>query len=50
MPTPNYLNRQFDAKQPLEALVTDLTDVRVKNRWAYVCFIVDLYNRVFPMP
>ena len=44
-PIPNHLDRQFDAKNPLEAIVTDLTYVRVKNRWAYVCFIIDLYNR-----
>lgn len=44
-PIPNHLDRQFDTKQPLEALVTDLTYVRVKNSWAYVCFIIDLYNR-----
>lgn len=44
-PIPNHLNRQFDAHQPLAALVTDLTYVRVGRRWAYVCFIIDLYNR-----
>ena len=25
--------------------MTDLTDVRVANRWAYVCLIIDLFNR-----
>lgn len=25
--------------------MTDLTYVRVANRWAYVCFIIDLFNR-----
>lgn len=44
-PIPNHLDRQFHTQQPLEALVTDLTYVRVKSRWAYVCFIIDLYNR-----
>lgn len=43
--TPNHLDRRFDTKKALEALVTELTYVRVKNRWAYVCFIIDLYNR-----
>lgn len=44
-PIPNHLERNFHERQPLEALFTDLTYVRVKQRWAYVCFIIDLYNR-----
>lgn len=44
-PIPNLLNRQFDRHKPLEALVTDLTYVRVDQRWAYVCLIIDLFNR-----
>ena len=30
---------------PMEALVTDLTYVKVGQRWHYVCFIIDLFNR-----
>lgn len=41
----NLLDRQFHQRKPLEALVTDLTYVRVGNRWAYVCLIIDLFNR-----
>ena len=44
-PLPNLLNRQFNQEKPLEALVTDLTYVRVGNRWAYVGLIIDLFNR-----
>ncbi|MFC3928179.1 IS3 family transposase [Streptococcus caprae] len=44
-PVPNLLDRQFNQEKPLEALVTDLTYVRVGNRWAYVCLIIDLFNR-----
>lgn len=44
-PIPNRLDRQFDEHKPLSTLVTDLTYVRVSNRWTYVCFIIDLYNR-----
>lgn len=44
-PVPNFLERQFNQQKPLETLVTDLTDVRVDNRWAYVCLIIDLFNR-----
>ena len=39
-PIPNHLARQFHQEKPLEAIVTDLTYVRVGNRWAYVCLIV----------
>ncbi|OCX08815.1 transposase [Streptococcus dysgalactiae subsp. equisimilis AKSDE4288] len=44
-PIPNRLDRQFDQERPLEALVTDLTYVRVDRRWAYVCLVIDLFNR-----
>jgi transposase InsO family protein len=42
---PNLLNRQFDSTKPLETLVTDLTYIRVGQRWAYACLIIDLFNR-----
>lgn len=42
---PNHLARQFHQEKPLKALVTDLTYVRVGNGWAYVCLIIDLFNR-----
>ena len=44
-PVPNLLARQFNQEKPLEAVVTDLTYVLVGNRWAYVCLIIDLFNR-----
>lgn len=44
-PIPNHLDRQFKQERPLQFLVTDLTYVRVGNRWGYVCLIIDLYNR-----
>ncbi|BAN93415.1 ISSdy1, transposase OrfB [Streptococcus dysgalactiae subsp. equisimilis 167] len=49
-PIPNHLDRQFKQERPLQALVTDLTYVRVGNRWAYVCLIIDLYNREIHRP
>ena len=42
---PNLLARQFKQEKPLKAIVTDLTYVRVGNRWAYACLIIDLFNR-----
>ncbi len=41
----NVLSRQFDRTQPMEALVTDLTYVKVGKKWHYVCFTLDLFNR-----
>jgi len=41
----NVLSRQFDSMLPMEALVTDLAYVKVGQRWHYVCFIIDLFNR-----
>lgn len=32
-PVPNLLERQFNQQKPLETLVTELTYVRVVNRW-----------------
>lgn len=43
--TANVLDRQFDQKADYEVLVSDLTYVRVKEDWNYICIIVNLYNR-----
>lgn len=41
----NELNRQFDKEMPLEAVVSDLTYVRVAGKWNYICLLIDLFNR-----
>ncbi len=41
----NVLNREFDQQKELTVVVSDLTYVRVENRWHYICLFVDLYNR-----
>jgi putative transposase len=41
----NELNREFDQTDELAVVVSDLTYVKVKNIWNYVCLFVDLYNR-----
>lgn len=43
--TANLLEQQFDGKKHLEVIVSDLTYVRVGNKWQYVCILVDLFNR-----
>ena len=41
----NVINRRFDQQDELSVVVSDLTYVRVKNKWHYICLFVDLYNR-----
>lgn len=41
----NELNREFDKETPLEAVVSDLTYVKVAGRWHYICVLIDLFNR-----
>lgn len=41
----NELNREFRKESPLEAVVSDLTYVRVAGRWNYICLLIDLFNR-----
>lgn len=41
----NEANRNFDDKEKLEVIVSDLIYVKVGGRWNYICTIVDLHNR-----
>jgi len=41
----NVLNREFKQDQELKVVVSDLTYVRVNQKWHYICLLVDLYNR-----
>lgn len=41
----NVVNRQFDHQEYLNVVVSDLTYVRVGNRWHYLCVLIDLFNR-----
>lgn len=43
--TGNIVNREFDRKETLEVVVSDLTYVNVKGKWNYICILLDLYNR-----
>lgn len=42
---PNIVNRKFNNRNFLEVIISDLTYVRVLNKWCYVCLIIDLFNR-----
>lgn len=41
----NILDRNFDYNEPMKAIVTDLTYVNIADKWFYICFIIDLFNR-----
>lgn len=41
----NELNREFDQEEELTVVVSDLTYVRVNQKWHYTCVFVDLFNR-----
>lgn len=42
---PNAVNREFEDREKLEVVVSDLTYVRVNKKWAYICTLLDLHNR-----
>ena len=41
----NLLNKEFNPKAPNQVWVSDITYVRVSNRFCYVCAIMDLFSR-----
>ena len=41
----NVINREFNERERLEAIISDLTYIRVGHKWNYVCTIMDLHNR-----
>ena len=41
----NDANRKFNDREYLEVVISDLTYVRVKDRWCDVCILIDLFNR-----
>ena len=40
----NIIDRNFNNKEILEAVVSDLTYVRIGNIWGYICLVIDLFN------
>ena len=41
----NILEREFNQDKELKVVVSDLTYVRVAQKWHYICFLTDLFNR-----
>lgn len=42
---PNLLQKKFDPTAPNQVWVSDITYIRVDNRFCYVCAIIDLFAR-----
>lgn len=42
---PNVLDRKFNKRKPLEVVVSDLTYVKVANKWHYIYILIDLHAR-----
>ncbi|WP_176701368.1 IS3 family transposase, partial [Gilliamella sp. Choc5-1] len=43
--TENHLQRQFDVGDKKQIVVADLTYIQVKQRWNYLCVLVNLSDR-----
>lgn len=41
----NIVNREFDERDNLEIVVSDLTYVNVAGKWHYICLLINLFNR-----
>jgi len=41
----NVVNREFNNREILEVIVSDLTSVNVAGLWNYICFLLDLHGR-----
>lgn len=41
----NVVNRGFNDRYNLEVVVSDLTYVRVRDKWCYICLLINLFNR-----
>lgn len=41
----NIVNRNFDNRDDLEIVVSDLTYVNVAGKWHYICLLINLFNR-----
>jgi transposase InsO family protein len=43
---PNRLSQDFSAERPGEKTTSDITFIKTKEGWLYVCVVLDLYSRM----
>ena len=43
--TKNIIAQDFQSRDHLEAVVSDLTYINVNGKWHYICVLIDLFNR-----
>lgn len=41
----NLVDQQFSPQKEREVITSDLTYIKFKNKFLYICFVIDLYNR-----
>ncbi|NME83419.1 IS3 family transposase [Clostridium sp. SM-530-WT-3G] len=41
----NIVHREFNDREDLEIVVSDLTYVNVSGKWHYICLLINLFNR-----
>lgn len=41
----NIVHREFNDREDLEIVVSDLTYVNVQGKWHYICLLINLFNR-----
>lgn len=46
LPCPNILKQKFNPKAPNMAWCSDITYIKVQNRFYYLCVIIDLFSRM----
>lgn len=44
--SPNHLDRKFTVSAPNEVWVTDITYIRTREGWLYLCVFLDLFSRL----
>lgn len=43
--TANIVDREFNKREHLEVIISDLTYIRVCGKWCYICLLINLFNR-----
>ncbi|MCM1008209.1 MAG: DDE-type integrase/transposase/recombinase [Ruminococcus flavefaciens] len=41
----NKVDRKFNDREQLEVVISDLTYLRVRDKWCYICILIDLFYR-----